>query len=105
MRLNEQTGYTISELKRDNIDRQNALDSVLTNYLNKKNNYSNKTSDETKEKDKKNKDKKISRINSDIVYPVCSFNRNKFNLFGISAFVSKLFNSIFELSISFNLYW
>ena len=35
LRLNEETGYTIPELKRDNIDRQNALNSVLTNYLNK----------------------------------------------------------------------
>ena len=64
LRLNEKTGYTISELKRDNIDRQNALDSIISNYLNKKNDYTSKTTDETKEKDKKNKDKKISRINS-----------------------------------------
>ena len=64
LRLNEQTGYTIPELKRDNIDRQNALDLVLSNYLNKKNDYTSKTTDETKEKDKEYKDKKISRINN-----------------------------------------
>ena len=64
LRLNEKTGYTIPEIKRDNIDRQNALNSVLDNYLNKKNNYTSKTSDETKEKDIKYKDKKIIRINN-----------------------------------------
>ena len=64
LRLNEQTGYKISELKRDNIDRKNALDLVLTNYLNKKNDYTSKTTDETKEKDNEYKDKKISRINN-----------------------------------------
>ena len=68
LRLNEQTGYTIPEIKRDNIDRQNALDSVLDNYLNKKNNYTSKTTDETKEKDIEYKDKKILRINNTPYY-------------------------------------
>ena len=36
LRLNQETGYTIPELKRDNIERQNALNLVLDNYLNKK---------------------------------------------------------------------
>ena len=68
LRLNEQTGYTIPELKRDNIDRQNALDTVLDNYLNKKNNYTSKTTDEIKKKDIENKDKKILRINNTPYY-------------------------------------
>ena len=36
LRLNQETGYTIPELKRDNIERQNALNLVLDNYSNKK---------------------------------------------------------------------
>ena len=68
LRLNQETGYTIPELKRDNIDRQNALNLVLDNYLNKKNNYTSKTTDETKEKDIKYKDKKVLGINSTPYY-------------------------------------
>ena len=62
LRLNQETGYTIPELKRDNIDRQHALNSVLDNYL----------------KDSKYKDKKILGINGTPFYTTpSSLNKKK----------------------------
>ena len=88
-RLNKETGCTIPESKRDNIERQNTLNCVLDKYLNKTHNYTSETTDEIKAYDLNRKDKRINEIKN-LLYHVspASLNKNKIVIYPASNSVS-----------------